>query len=105
MKTLCATCSMPLDKKEDVGLTDGENSFCTYCCDKSGKLRSAEQIFHGGVSFFMHQIEGMSLDLAERVTRRNMKTLTYWKTQKPLILEGHEATDEEYQNVMKLLGE
>ena len=105
MKTLCAACSMPLEKKEDIKLVIGEDSFCKYCVDKNGKLKSAEQIFRGGVSFFMHTVEGTPLDLAERITRRNMKSLAYWQKNKPTCLEGSEATNEEYTEAMKQLGE
>jgi hypothetical protein len=94
---------MPLEKKEDIGLVDKTESFCRYCVN-DGKVRNAEQIFAGGVSFFMHTVEGTSLALAERITRRNMKSLPYWKTRKEKCLEGDEASDEEYAEAMKKLG-
>lgn len=102
MTTFCSTCGMPLEKKEDVGLVDNTGSFCRYCVN-DGKVKNAEQIFAGGVSFFMHAVEGTSLALAERITRRNMKSLPYWKVKKDECLEGEEATDEEYSKVMKSL--
>lgn len=105
MVTNCATCGMPLEKKEDIGLTTDKESFCRYCVDGKGKVRSGNQIFHGGVSFFMHSIPGMSVELAERVTRRNMKSLSYWKARNDEFLKGDEATDEEYTQAIKAVGE
>ena len=104
MNTTCATCGMPLVKKEDIGLVNREGSFCRYCV-ADGKVKSGYSIFHGGVSFFMHSIPGMSVELAEKVTRRNMKSLPYWKTKNEPCLEGEEASDEEYMDAMKKVGE
>lgn len=104
MTTFCSTCGMPLEKKEDVGLVDNTGSFCRYCVNEDGKLKSAEQVFAGGVSFFMHAVEGTPLALAERLTRRNMKSLPYWKARNEKCLEGDVATDEEYVKAMKSLG-
>ncbi len=42
-------------------------------------------------------------DLAERITRKNMKSLEYWKCHPAEILNGPEATDEEFQEVMASL--
>jgi len=105
MKIFCATCGMPLDKKEDIGLVNEEGSFCRYCVGKDGKVKNAELLFNGGISFFMHAVSGVSLELAKRVTRRNMKSLSYWKGRNEDFLQGEEATDEEYEAVMKSLGE
>jgi hypothetical protein len=101
----CVTCGMPLDKKEDIGLVNESGSYCRFCVDKEGKVKSGSQIFHGGVSFFMHSIEGISVEFAERVTRRNMKSLPYWKEREDEFLKGELATDEEYDAAMKLVGE
>ncbi|MCX6732954.1 MAG: zinc ribbon domain-containing protein [Candidatus Roizmanbacteria bacterium] len=105
MITFCSTCGMPLEKKEDVGLVNTSGSFCRYCVKKDGKVKTADQIFAGGVSFFMHSIEGTPLALAERITRRNMKSLPFWKARKDQCLVGDEATDEEYADAMKKVGE
>lgn len=104
MTTFCSTCGMPLEKKEDVGVVNTDGSFCRYCVNKEGAVKNSDQIFAGGVSFFMHTIEGTPLVLAERLTRRNMKSLPYWKARKDKCLEGDEATDEEYTEAMKKLG-
>lgn len=95
---------MPLNKKEDVGLVDSTGSFCRYCVGTDGKVKSGNLIFDGGVSFFMHAIPGIPLDLAQRVTRKNMKSLPYWRERKEQCLEGEMATDEEYAEAMKQLG-
>lgn len=96
---------MPLQKKDDIGLEQDNLSFCRYCVDKDGKLKSGSQIFHGGVSFFMHSVSGMPVDLAERVTRRNMKSLPYWKGRNDEFLQGDVASDAEYAEAMRIVGE
>ena len=101
----CVTCGMPLEKKEDIGLINHAGSFCRFCVNKDGKVKSSSQIFHGGVSFFMHSIQGISAQLAEKVTRRNMKLLPYWKARNEECLQGDEASDEEYASAMALVGE
>ena len=101
----CSTCDMPLEKKEDVGLIKGKESFCRYCVDKEGNVKSPELIFDGGVSFFMHAIPGTSVELAERLTRKNMKSLFYWRKKNEPCLQGLEATNAEYTEAMKQLGE
>ena len=56
MTTVCATCGMPLEKKEDVGLVNGSESFCKYCVNTDGTVKNGDQIFEGGVSFFMNTV-------------------------------------------------
>lgn len=104
MTTSCATCGMPLEKKEDMGAVIGNNSFCKYCVNTDGTVKNGEQVFNGGVEFFMGAVPGASRDLAERLTRRNMRSLPYWKERKEKCLEGSGATDEEYVKAMKSLG-
>lgn len=100
----CITCGMPFDDSHanDIGLETADGPVCVYDV-KDGVLKPAEEIFEGGVQFFMSQ--GMEDDraLAERVTRKNMKSLPYWQAHPFDLLNGDEATDEEFGMVMAKL--
>ncbi|KKR40996.1 MAG: hypothetical protein UW46_C0005G0033 [Candidatus Yanofskybacteria bacterium GW2011_GWF1_44_227] len=93
---------MPLTKKEDFDNGDENSNFCLYCVNTDGSVKSCEEIFEGGVQFFMTQIEG-DRQMAEKVTRKNMGELSYWRDKNCEVLKGEMATDEEFAEVMKKL--
>jgi len=90
---------MPLEKREDFALGDENSEFCAYCTDAAGRLKSGEEIFAGGVEFFMNSLAA-DRALAERVTRKNMSRLPYWQAHACESLNGDLATDEEFQAAM-----
>ncbi|MFA5185647.1 MAG: zinc ribbon domain-containing protein [Patescibacteria group bacterium] len=98
----CATCSMPLEKIEDFALGNPEAEFCRFCVNEDGSVKSCEEIFEGGASFFV-QATGSDRPLAERLTRKNMKGLPYWQGHECAILVGDVATDEEFAAIMSKL--
>ncbi|KKR37130.1 MAG: hypothetical protein UT69_C0010G0009 [Candidatus Yanofskybacteria bacterium GW2011_GWE1_40_10] len=83
---------MPLTKKEDFDNGDENSNFCLYCVNTDGSVKSCEEIFEGGVQFFMTQIEG-----------DRMGELSYWRDKNCEVLKGEMATDEEFAEVMKKL--
>ncbi|MBP6855957.1 MAG: AraC family transcriptional regulator [Candidatus Pacebacteria bacterium] len=95
----CSACGMPLEKKEDFAGGDEQGEFCLYCANEDGSVRTCEEIFEGGVSFFLKSL-GDDRALAERVTRKNMKGLPYWQDKQCAVLEGEVATDEEFAEAM-----
>lgn len=95
---------MPLVKKEDFAQGDENSQFCLYCVNADGSVKSCEEIFNGGATFFM-QMLGSDKELAERITRRNMASLPYWQNQECDALKGDMATDEEFNAAMKKLSE
>lgn len=95
----CATCGMPLEKKEDFALGDEKAEFCAYCVNPDGSVKSGEEIFNGGVQFFLSTL-GDDRSLAERITRKNMSRLPYWQEHACDALKGDMATDEEFQAAM-----
>lgn len=101
MKT-CNTCGMPLINKEDFSQGNENAEFCAYCTDENGNVKSCEDIFEGGVNFFLQAIGG-EREVAEKITRKNMSQLPYWHDKGCAILEGEMATDEEFQSVMEKL--
>jgi len=95
----CATCGMPLEKKEDFALGNENSEFCLYCVNTDGSVKSGEEIFNGGVNFFLGIIGG-DKNLAEKLVRKNMNRLPYWQNHECELLKGEEATDEEFEAVM-----
>lgn len=92
---------MPLEGEYagEIGLEMPEGSVCIHCVE-NGELRKPEDIFEGGVQFFLSLTSDDDRALAERITRKNMKSLEYWKAHPFASLEGPEATDEEFAAAM-----
>ncbi len=93
---------MPMSKKEDFAGGDINSQFCLFCADANGKVKTAEEIFEGGVQFFMSHTGG-DRKMAEKATRKNMNRQSYWQGKDYPILKGEEATDEEFAEIMKKL--
>ena len=102
MTKFCQACGMPMNKKEDFALGDETSDFCLYCVDSNGNVKTCEEIFAGGVDFFMNTV-GSERSLAEKITRKNMKKQPYWQNKDCKILDGDEATDEEFSQILKKL--
>ena len=103
MKT-CIACSMPLMKDEDLGAETSDGPACIHCVNEKGEILSCEEIFKGGVAFFVSA--GFGEDdkgLAEKLVRKNMKMLSYWKDKTCDCLDGEVATDEEFDAVVAKL--
>lgn len=103
MKT-CITCGMPLEGNHagDIGLETPEGLVCAFDV-KDGQIKDAADIFQGGVMFFLTAAADNDRDLAERLTRKNMKMLPHWQTHPFDLLNGPEATDEEFAAAMAKL--
>jgi hypothetical protein len=86
----------------DIGLETSDGPVCIFD-SKDGQIKSAEEIFEGGVQFFVASATSGDRDLAERLTRTNMKSLAYWKAHPFAGLDGVEATDEEFGTAMAKL--
>jgi hypothetical protein len=103
MEKHCIACGMPLTNPEDIGGEVDQGLVCKYCIGKDKSVRSCEEIFEGGVQYFMTVIPGGDRDMAEKITRKNMTSLPYWKDKETKCLEGELATDEEFQKVLSQL--
>jgi hypothetical protein len=91
---------MSLVKAEDHGLGDEVIETCVYCTNEDGTVKSATEIFNGGVDFFV-QSAGVERDFAERIVRKNMvENCPYWQERDEEILKGEKATNEEFAEVM-----
>lgn len=58
---------MPLLKKEDFALGDENSNFGLHCANSDGSLKTCEEIFQGGVEFFLGSLGG-SREMAEKIT-------------------------------------
>jgi len=102
MPKCCEACGMPLEKKEDFAGGDENAKFCLYCVNADGSVKTCEEIFEGGVQFFLSQIGG-DRKMAEKITRKNMSQQPYWHGKDCEVLNGEMATDEEFAEAMKKL--
>lgn len=98
----CSACGMPLTKKEDFALGDENSSFCLYCVNPDGSLKTCEEIFKGGVEFFLGALGG-DREMAEKITRKNMLSLPSWQGKDCEVLKGELASDEEFAAAMAKL--
>jgi len=102
MKT-CIACSMPLDDPSQIGCEVADGTVCVHCSTPDGQVKSCEEIFEGGVQFFMGAVPGANRALAEKLTRKNMKNLPYWQKNACSCLDGEEASDEEFSQASQNL--
>ncbi len=100
----CMTCGMPLEgaHANDIGLETPEGLVCKFDSE-NGKIKDPEKIFEGGIEFFANTVTDGDRELAERLTRKNMKSLPYWQSRPFANLEGEEASNEEFQEAMAKL--
>lgn len=105
MEKYCIVCGMPLEKPEDVAVELEQGPACRFCAKPDGTVYSCKEIFEGGVRFFMKYVPDGSRKTAERVVRKNMKRLPYWRGKKEKCLEGEEATDKEFKKTLDKLHE
>jgi Putative zinc ribbon domain len=99
----CAACSMPLESDSLIGLETDNESFCIHCVNEDKQVKSCEEIFEGGVQFFMSIGSSMNRDFAEKIVRKNMRQLSYWQNEAYSCLSGEIATDEEFNSVLAKL--
>ena len=100
----CITCGMPLvgNHAKDLATELPEGPVCKFDFE-NGQLKSGEEIFKGGVEFFSSATTNGDRELSTRLTRRNMKSLSYWQARPFDELTGPEATSKEFQDAMAKL--
>ena len=98
------TCGMPFigAHENDIGLETAEGAVCMYDV-VDGKIKSAEDIFDGGVAFFAESVADGDQSLAERLTRKNMNALPHWQANHFPKLDGGQSSDEEFGAAMMKL--
>ncbi|MBF0363436.1 MAG: hypothetical protein HQK49_20610 [Oligoflexia bacterium] len=99
----CSACNMPLENTSDIGLTTKEHFFCIHCTHQDKTIKTCTEIFEGGIQFFLNTMPDLNRDFAERIVRKNMNSLSYWNTRKDTCLQGPEASDEEFAEILKRL--
>jgi hypothetical protein len=95
---------MPLEGEHagDVGMETAEGLVCKFDSE-NGQIKSGQDIFEGGVEFFMDAVTAGDRPLAERLTRKNMNSLAYWQKHHFAELEGVEASEAEFAEAMAKL--
>jgi len=95
---------MPLEgeHEKDFGMDTPDGPVCRFDSE-GGKLKSGADICEGGVVFFQNEVADGDRGLAERLTRKNMKSLAYWQAHPFDELNGEEATDAEFGTAMARL--
>ncbi|WP_288183141.1 zinc ribbon domain-containing protein [uncultured Sporomusa sp.] len=101
----CGACSMPLDNDNVVGLETDKEAFCIHCVNENKEVKSCEEIFEGGVQYFMSLDSAITRNFAEKNVRKNMKQLSYWQDKEYPCLSGEIATDEEFNQILAKLKE
>jgi hypothetical protein len=87
---------------DDIGIETTEGPVCKF--DVEGdEVKRPEAIFAGGVEFFAYAATDGDRELAERLTRRNMRMLPYWQSRPFALLERTVATDAEFAEAMARL--
>jgi hypothetical protein len=86
----------------DIGLELPEGPVCKFDSD-NGKVKSGDDIFEGGVTFFAAETTDGDRELAARLTRKNMGALPYWKAHPFEKLNGPIATDAQFHAAMAKL--
>lgn len=99
----CIACGMPLENPNDIGATLNDGSVCVHCSTIDGKVKSCEEVFEGGVQFFLEAIPSSDRVLAEKLVRKNMKALPYWQKNGTNCLDGEEANEQEFNAAMAQL--
>lgn len=96
---------MPLEKSEDIGCKTKDGPVCIHCTRPEGGVKSCEEIFEGGVAFFLSATKSQDRALAEKLVRKNMHGLRYWENNPAPCLQGEEASDAEFSAAMAELSE
>lgn len=98
----CIACGMPLVNKEDFWNEDETSNSCVHCTNEDWTIKSWEEIFQWWVDFFVWATWA-SQELAQKLVRKNMNQLDYWKWKNEPCLFGEEATDLEFAQAMEKL--
>jgi len=96
----CLACSMPIEDRELCAGGDIDAEFCLYCVNENGEVKSCDEVFQGGVDFFI-QSANVDREFAEKIVRKNMNSLPYWQENKSDVLNGKEATDKEFGEILE----
>ena len=86
-----------------IGLEKDNELFCIHCVNEDKKVKSCEEIFEGGVQFFMSLDSSIARKFVEKNVRKNMKNLSYGQNKEYPCLSGEIATDEEFNQILAKL--
>lgn len=90
------------EHENEIGMETSYGPVCVHDSE-DGEIKDPEDIFAGGVAYFVDNVTDGDFDLAERLTRRNMLSLEYWQENPFEELEGPVATEAEHKEAMAKL--
>ena len=73
----CLSCGMPMTKSEDFGGGNPANTYCVYCTNPDGSLKSYEAVLQGMVGFMMTS-QNMDRETAENATKEHLAMMPAW---------------------------
>ncbi len=74
----CYSCGMPLEKSADHALGDINQTFCAYCTDEQGKLKSFEDILNSMASYLVHS-QGVDKTAALEIAKDVLAKQPAWR--------------------------
>ena len=77
----CESCGMPMGKPEDFGGKNPKNSYCVYCSNPAGDLKSYEEVLNGMVAFII-KTQGLNNDDSLKKAKEHMARMPAWRQQR-----------------------
>ena len=85
----CEVCSMPMQRQEDHGGNDPNNTWCLHCCHPDGQHKSYDEILQDMATFMLSEectASGMpkAKDREEALNRANafMQQMPVWQKER-----------------------
>jgi len=79
MSTYCLSCTAPLSNPEFKGASD---TYCKYCSDAKGKLKSRDEVKQGIVEWFKTWHPAASVKTLSARAEHFMKAMPAWAEKK-----------------------
>jgi uncharacterized glyoxalase superfamily protein PhnB len=77
----CLSCGMPMTKPEEFGGGNPANSYCVYCANPDGSLKSYQEVLEG-MSGFMMKTQNMNRETAGMAAKEHMSKMPAWGDKK-----------------------
>ncbi len=79
MESICISCGMPMKEDKDFALNDRSKSYCVFCSDENGNLKSYEEVLEGWSNFII-ETEKIEKEAALIKVKEEMASLPAWKS-------------------------
>jgi hypothetical protein len=78
----CDSCGMPMREIEEHGGGDWNNPHCVHCTNRTGKLKSRQEVRESLIELYMSRME-LPREEIEKMVDKQMKKLPAWKDPTP----------------------